>query len=93
MTTHEPNIKALRAQSHALKPVVRLGNKGLTDAVHAEIDAALESHELIKVKVVADRDERPALIEAMAEKAGAIVVNTIGQVCVLYREKAPSEGR
>lgn len=92
MTNREPNIKALRAQSHALKPVVRLGNKGLTDAVHAEIDAALESHGLIKVKVVAERDERPALIAAMAERAEATVVNTIGQVCVLYREKTQTEG-
>lgn len=91
MTSKQPNIKALRAESHALKPVVRLGNKGLTDAVHAEIDAALHSHELIKVKVVADRNDRSALIAAMAKKAEATVINAIGQICVLFRERPDAE--
>ena len=45
------DIKQLKAQSHSLKPVVIIGNNGLTEAVHQEIECALEAHELIKIKM------------------------------------------
>jgi RNA-binding protein len=90
MAKKDKDIRALRSEAHKLKPVVRIGNKGLTEAVHAEVDAALSSHELIKVKVVADRDERDGMIAELAEQSGALLVGSIGQICILYRES--SEG-
>lgn len=80
------DIRALRSEAHSLKPVVRIGNKGLTYAVHAEVDAALDSHELIKIKISAERDERQPIIDALVDRAQATLVGTVGQVCILYRE-------
>ena len=76
----------LRGQAHDLKAMLQVGGKGVTDALVAEIDGALEHHELIKVKVAAtDRDERDQLIDQIAERAGAALVQRIGHVAVLYR--------
>jgi len=77
--------KQLRANAHALKPVVMVGQSGLTDAVLAEVDLALNSHELIKVKIRAERDERKEISEKMCAATGAELIQSIGQVTVLYR--------
>jgi RNA-binding protein len=80
-------IRFLRGQAHGLKAILQLGAKGLTDAVAAEVDLALEHHELIKVKVAADdRDARDAMIAELAERAAATLVQRIGNVAVLYRQ-------
>jgi len=79
--------KQLRTQAHALKPIVTTGQSGLTDAVLAEIEIALDYHELIKVKArVADREERQRMIETIQTKTHAENILTIGQVVVLFRE-------
>ncbi|MCX7043022.1 MAG: ribosome assembly RNA-binding protein YhbY [Gammaproteobacteria bacterium] len=76
----------LRGQAHGLKAMLQTGNKGLTDAVVAEIDSALEHHELIKVKVAAeDREAREAMVADLAERCGAALVQRIGNVAILYR--------
>ncbi len=77
--------KRLRAEAHALKPVVIVGQSGLTDAVLAEIELALNIHELIKVKIRADREERPQISEKICAATGAELIQTIGQVTVIYR--------
>lgn len=89
--------KALRAQAHSLSPVVQTGGKGLTDAVMAEIEGALQAHELIKVRFAGmERDDRKraALDVAKVTKAG--IVGQIGAVAILFRAKpekaASSEG-
>lgn len=80
------DVRNLRAQAHGLQPVVRIGSKGLTQAVHDEVEVALDAHELIKIKIVADRDERAAIVPKLCEVHGAVLVQTIGQICVLYRK-------
>jgi RNA-binding protein len=76
----------LRGQAHGLKAMLQVGGKGITDPVVAEVDLALEHHELIKVKVAAaDREARDAMIQDLAGRAGAAVVQRIGHVVVLYR--------
>ncbi|WP_101925404.1 MULTISPECIES: ribosome assembly RNA-binding protein YhbY [Luteimonas] len=77
----------LRGQAHGIKAMLQVGGKGITDALIAEIDAALEHHELIKVKVgAADRDERDAMIATLTERTGAALVQRIGHVAILYRQ-------
>ncbi len=77
----------LRGQAHGIKAMLQVGAKGITDAFVAEIDGALEHHELIKVKVGAsDRDERDAMIADLAQRTGAALVQRIGHVAVLYRQ-------
>jgi RNA-binding protein len=76
----------LRGQAHDLRAMLQVGGKGITDALLAEIDLALEHHELIKVKVGAeDRDARDAMIGDIAERVGAALVQRIGHTAVLYR--------
>ncbi|MGX5914505.1 ribosome assembly RNA-binding protein YhbY [Aliidiomarina sp. Khilg15.8] len=76
----------LKGLAHPLKPVVMLGANGLTEGVVAEIDGALEHHELIKVKVPEDdREMRRAVQDAIARETKAEVVQSIGKTLVLYR--------
>ena len=76
----------LRGLAHHLKPVVIVGQAGLTDPVLAEAGLALDSHELIKVKVnAADRDIRTEIIERLTSEMGAELIQRIGQMAVLFR--------
>jgi RNA-binding protein len=86
--------KALKARAHALDPIVHIGDKGLTAAVLAEIDRALASHELIKVRAGGmDRDARDAALSEICARLGAQPVQHIGKVLVIFRarpEAAPA---
>lgn len=73
----------LRSQAHHLDPVVLLGANGLTEAVMKEIDRALKSHELIKVKV--PTDDREAIFAKVADELGAARVQMIGKLLILWR--------
>ena len=77
--------KKLRAEAHTLKPVVMIGQSGLTAAVLAEIELALDTHELIKVKIRAEREERKQISEKICADTGAELIQTIGQIAVIYR--------
>jgi RNA-binding protein len=80
--------KALKAKAHKLEPVVQIGAKGLTDEVLAEVERALEAHELIKVRAGGlERAERDAALAALVERTGAQEVQQVGKVFVLYRKK------
>src|SRR5215813_8101227 len=79
--------RALRAQAHSLHPVVLIGDNGLTDAVLHEIEVGLRSHELIKVRAQAARDEREAWLRQICERLFAQPVQHIGKTLVLYRER------
>lgn len=81
-----PQKRYLRGLAHDLKPVVMVGAKGITASLVAELDNALEQHELVKVKVAAeDRDSRDACIADLASQATAELVSRIGHTAVLYR--------
>jgi RNA-binding protein len=80
--------KLLKARAHALHPILQLGEKGLTDAVIAEIDRALTHHELIKIRAAPlNRDEREVALASICERTGAHPVQHIGKMLVLYRPK------
>lgn len=86
----EKQLRFLRGKAHPLKPVVMLGNKGLTDNVVAETRQALRDHELIKVRIrAADRDGRDAALATLVERAECTLVTRIGHVAVLYRAAKP----
>jgi RNA-binding protein len=77
--------KKLKAQAHTLRPVVMIGQAGLTDAVLAEIEVALNSHELIKIRIRAEREERKQISEKICHNTGASLIQCIGQITVIYR--------
>lgn len=85
MHLSKTQIRHLRSLGHHLKPVVRVGQHGLRAAVLDEIGHALDAHELIKIKIVADRDSRATLLETVCRDTGATPVHSIGQVAVLFR--------
>jgi RNA-binding protein len=86
MSLSKNQIKFLRAMCHDLKPVVMLGQKGLTDAVMNELDIALDHHELVKIKLsVDDRDARKQLIEEICQRCQAEDVQSIGKTVSIYR--------
>ena len=80
--------RALRARAHQLHPVIMIGEAGLTPAVLHEIDVALKSHELIKIRVLGDDRERRRLMPAeICQALDASPVQHIGKVLVIYRPR------
>jgi RNA-binding protein len=77
--------KKLKSEAHSLNPVVTIGQSGLTDAVLAELELALDHHELLKVKIRAERDDRKVISEKICTSTGAELIQSIGQVIVIYR--------
>ena len=81
-----PDPKHLRTLGHHLKPVVTIAERGLTEGVAAELERALEDHELIKVKLaVADPASRRELAAALCEAHNAELVQQIGKVILIHR--------
>ena len=94
MDLNERQKSHLRGLAHPLKPVVMVGQAGLSEAVVKEIGLALDCHELIKVKLAgAERSERQSMVAAIAERAGADSILSIGQMAVFYRPKPQKKGK
>jgi len=82
----ESQRKHLRRLGHGLRPVVIVGVSGASAAVIAEIEQALEHHELIKLRIRADdRNVRDALLEQLVTQSRATLVQRIGHVALIYR--------
>ncbi len=88
MTISQAQKRHLRGLAHGRKPVVWIGQHGVTDGVRRELETALAAHELIKVSVrVGDREKRDALVAGLAGELGAELVQRIGNVMTLYRAR------
>ncbi len=89
--------RSLRARAHPLRPVVLVGQQGLTPAVVHEIDIALNAHELIKIRVHDDdRDVRENMLARVCDEVGAAPVQHLGKLLIVFRPKpqaAPVEKR
>ncbi len=82
--------KFLRGLSHEIKPIVMIGNSGLTEGVLGELETCLAHHELVKVRISGvDRDDRQQMAKSLCEKSNSELVNTIGHIAVLYRPAKP----
>jgi len=87
MTLSAGDKKHLRQLGHSLNPVVTVAAKGLSENVLAEVERALEDHELIKVKfAVGDRDIKQQLIDELCRQSAAQLVQTIGHIALIYRK-------
>ena len=81
-----------RANAHHLTPVVLIGGDGLTDAVKKEVDAALNAHGLIKVRIFSDdRAGRELIYQTLSADLSAAPVQHIGKLLVLWRPQAEKE--
>ena len=83
----------LRSMAHHLKPVVQIGKNGLSDAFIAQVNKALDDHELIKVKFQNFKDEKDALTAELLEKTQSEFIGALGNVLILYRQQKDKEKR
>jgi RNA-binding protein len=80
--------RTLKSKAHSLRPVVIIGGRGITPSVLLEIDAVLQTHELIKIRVNAEnREDRQEMIKQIIEHTQAEIVGVVGHVVVIYRKK------
>ncbi len=86
MNLSESQKKFLRGRGHQLKPVVTVGDAGLSDSVMQEFNSTISHHELIKVRVGAgSRERRDALIDELCREGAGILIQRIGNVALIYR--------
>jgi len=86
MNLSESQKKFLRGLGHELKPVIMVGDAGLTESLFNEFCSTIEHHELIKVRVrVGDRERRDGIISELCEKGSAELVTRIGNIALVYR--------
>ena len=92
MALSEPQKKHLRGLGHALKPLIMVGDAGLSASLLAEFESTLAHHELIKVRVkVGDREARDRLIGELCEYGSAELVQRVGNMALLYRANPNKE--
>ena len=78
--------KHLRSLAHDLRPIVMVGQQGLSDAVLAELESTMNKHELLKIKVrVSDGEEKQKIVDKILYFSKAALVQVIGGVLVIYR--------
>lgn len=77
--------KKFRAIGHELNPIVTIAGNGLSENVLAELNRALDDHELIKIKIIGDREERGVVLQEISKLDSTEVVQKIGGVALLYR--------
>jgi RNA-binding protein len=87
--------KYLKGQAHKLKPLVFIGQKGITPSVLKAADEALEKHELIKVKFIEfkEKDQKKELADAVERATDSTLVGIIGHVAIFYRSQKDPEKR
>jgi RNA-binding protein len=84
---HLEQLLKLKKSAHHLKPIVIIGQKGLTDAVTLEIDQALKAHELLKLKISGwEKNDREEMINSICNSLGAETIQIIGHVVTIYRK-------
>ena len=85
--------KHLRGLAHAYRPLVQIGKEGLTENVVRAIDDALEAHELVKVKIAAERVDRERMVPVIEERTASECVGTVGHMAILYRRHPDPDKR
>ena len=89
MKLSESHKKFLRGRGHSLKPVITVGDAGLSEALLNEFESTIRHHELIKVRVRApQRSERDKLIDELCVRGSASLISRIGNIALLYRPNA-----
>ncbi|KEF30597.1 MAG: YhbY family RNA-binding protein [Gammaproteobacteria bacterium] len=86
MSVSPEQRREYRAIAHNLKPVIIVGDKGLSEGLQEELERALNDHELIKIKIAStDREARQEAIAELCQSSGAELIQTIGKIAVILR--------
>lgn len=83
----------LRGLAHSFKPLVQIGKDGLGESVIRAIDTALDAHELVKVKIAAEREQREEFVPIIEARLGCECVGSVGRMAIFYREHPDPEKR
>ncbi len=84
--------KYLRGIAHGLNPMIMIGSNGITDNLMEELESTLEHHELLKIKIAfGDRDERQEIVQYILKQTNALLVQSIGKTCIIYRQNDETE--
>lgn len=75
-----------------MAPVAHVGRHGVSEPFLAELDRALGSHDLVKIRLRGERDERAAQLDDVASRLECAVVGTIGSIAILYRPSEDESG-
>ena len=90
LTIHQK--KYLRGISHGLNPMIIIGANGVTESLMIELESTLSHHEILKIKMAAaERDDRKAIVAHVVAQTGALLVQTIGKIFVIYRQNEDTE--
>jgi RNA-binding protein len=87
MSLNKKEIRKFRAKAHDLNPIVMIGDKGLSENVITELNRALEDHELIKISIAAEREQRRLLTDELCQACGADLIQIIGKMSIIYRRR------
>ena len=86
MPLTKAQLKHLITLTHALKPVIMVGQHGVTENLLTELEIALDHHELVKIKISGeDRDSRSAMVDQLCKSSAAEKVQVIGKTVTLFR--------
>ena len=77
--------RQLKSRCHQLQPVVMIASDGLTDNIRSAISEALLAHELIKIRIRADRQQREDISKQILQATGAVRIMSIGQILCIYQ--------
>ncbi len=83
----------LRGQAHALEALIQVGKAGLSEGLIRQTDEVLGRHELVKVRFLADRDDRREQTAALAAATGSQLAGAIGRVAILFRQQPDPDQR
>ena len=75
----------LKAEAHVLRPVVQIGKSGLSESVVREVASSISAHELIKVKVMADKEDKAIMAEEVAKSTSSALVEVLGNIIILFK--------
>jgi RNA-binding protein len=85
--------RSLKSQAHHLKPVVMIGKLGITDSLVEAVNAALDDHELIKMKFIDFKDKKNDLVAEIVRRTGSESVDIIGNIAIIYKQNKDSKKR
>ena len=85
--------KYLKSKAHPLKAVIQIGKAGVTQPSVQSINSALKSHEMVKVKFIAFKEEKEKFLEEILQGTNSQFVSLIGHVLTLYREHEEADKR
>ena len=92
MKLNNKQIKFLKAKAHALKPVITIGNKGISDNLISELDESLGAHELLKIKLPGvEKSDRSSLLTEVCKMTQAHEIGLIGRIGIVFRPRKDSK--